>query len=162
PLLWVLPLALYLLTFIIVFSRAGAAVGPAAARLMPMVIVLVLAKMLSGLQMPLPLDLGLHLAAFFVIALVCHGELARTRPSAAFRPEFFLLMSLGGVLGGLFNALVAPVAFDRGLESPIVLALACLLLPAPASSRGVRRSDLLLALLVGALAAGAAWLWGAA
>jgi hypothetical protein len=159
PLLWVLPLALYLLTFIIVFSRGGARVHPLAVQLMPMVIVLVLAKVVSGMQMPLFLDMGLHLTAFFLITMVCHGELARTRPEAAFLTEFYLLMSLGGVLGGLFNALVAPIAFDRGMEYPIVIALACLLLPSATGVRFVRR-DLLVALAAGVLTIGTVWLWG--
>lgn len=71
----------------------------------------------------------LHHLALFVTAMVCHGELARTRPSPAHLTGFYLLMSLGGVLGGLFNALVAPVVFDRIVEYPLVIAFACVLMP---------------------------------
>src|SRR5262249_3098322 len=74
-------------------------------------------------------EIGLHFLAMFVAAMVCHGELARTRPPAAYLTGFYLLMSLGGVLGGVFNALVAPVIFSKVVEYPLVIALACLLLP---------------------------------
>jgi hypothetical protein len=73
--------------------------------------------------------LMLHLGALFIAAMVCHGELARTRPAPRYLTEFYLLMSLGGVLGGLFNALVAPITMDRIWEYPLVLALPCLLIP---------------------------------
>jgi hypothetical protein len=119
PFLWVLPLALYLLTFVIVFARRplishnsilwfhACAGAPFAVGLF-----------VSGNAV---LMVPLHLAAFFVSAMVCHGELARERPRASHLTEFYLLMSLGGVLGGLFASLVAPVIFDRILEYPILL-----------------------------------------
>jgi len=78
---------------------------------------------------PISATIGLHLLALFVVALVCHGELARTRPSPRYLTQFYLLMSLGGVLGGLFNALVAPLLFNSVLEYNVALVLACLLLP---------------------------------
>jgi SAM-dependent methyltransferase len=74
-------------------------------------------------------SLLIHFLALFVAAMVCHGELARTRPAPRYLTGFYLCMSVGGVLGGLFNALVAPVAFDKVVEYPLVIALACLLLP---------------------------------
>src|SRR5262249_31611502 len=90
---------------------------------------------------------------------VCHGELARTRPGARHLTEFYLLMSLGGVLGGLFNALVAPVVFDRGLEYPIVLVLACLLMPAPAAGGRLLPADAVAALAAGLRVAAYHGLW---
>ena len=71
----------------------------------------------------------IHLLLFFVVAMVCHGELVRTRPSGAYLTEFYFWMAAGGVLGGLFNAIVAPFAFNRILEYPLVLVVACLFLP---------------------------------
>ena len=71
----------------------------------------------------------LHLGALFVTAMVCHGELARTRPPTKYLTGFYLLMSLGGVLGGIFNTIVAPQLFDRIWEYPLMMAVACLLLP---------------------------------
>jgi predicted O-methyltransferase YrrM len=72
---------------------------------------------------------ALHFIALFVAAMVCHGELARTRPSTRYLTAFYLCMSIGGVLGGLFNGIVAPIAFSSLVEYPLVIALACLLVP---------------------------------
>ena len=69
----------------------------------------------------------LHLAAFAVVALNCHAQLAQDRPEPARLTEFYFWLSFGGMLGGLFNALVAPVLFDSIAEYPLVLVLACAL-----------------------------------
>ncbi len=215
PLLWVTPLALYLLSFIIVFSHvpawlqwlgltlAGAAVGllllvfswnaeTLAARppwqllarisivlalggglyaswwgwvhrhrdmlhramvllLPPLVLMLLfflLAEPLGLKKIPIAWGLGLHLAALFVVAMVCHGELARDRPAAQYLTGYYLWMSVGGVLGGLFNALAAPVIFSGLVEYPLAMMLACLLAPplGPANETSWgRRFDLILA-----------------
>src|SRR5262249_38450065 len=71
----------------------------------------------------------LELTGFFFVAMYCHGELAQNRPPARHLTEFYLWMSLGGVLGGLFNSLVAPLLFKTAAEYPLVLVLACLLMP---------------------------------
>ena len=81
-----------------------------------------------------PLDnyviaIGVHLATFFLSCLMCHGELARRRPPAIFLTEYYFWLSLGGALGGMFNALAAPLLFDGVYEYPIALVLACLLRP---------------------------------
>ena len=65
----------------------------------------------------------------FIVALVCHGELARSRPPIAHLTIFYLLMSVGGALGGIFNALIAPVVFNGVVEYQVVLVLALLILP---------------------------------
>jgi SAM-dependent methyltransferase len=188
PLLWILPLALYLLSFIFVFSgtffqnllhwlalTAVAAylawetwagigdsspdaaalaklAGCAAAPVLGLLLffnrsqgllhgtwVLLLPVLICAVAVDFDLRhtdtlaeyqvILLHLAALFTASMVCHGELARTRPAPAHLTGFYLLLSLGGVLGGLFNALVAPVVFDHIVEYPLVIALACLLLP---------------------------------
>src|SRR5437867_13367684 len=85
--------------------------------------------MLSEYSLPISCKIVLHLAVLFATAMVCHGELARDRPPTRYLTEFYLWMSFGGVLGGLFNALVAPVVFDSIVEYPLVLVLACLLTP---------------------------------
>jgi spermidine synthase len=146
PLLWVIPLALYLLTFILAFARLPRAFHRLAVALLPVVIiVLVLATTpdetislaafgdwqfrnpLYGLQ--LSSVIMLHLAAFFMAALVCHGELAQTRPSARHLTEYYLWISIGGVAGGIFNAVLAPQLFNRILEYPLIIVVACLLRP---------------------------------
>jgi hypothetical protein len=62
---------------------------------------------------------GLHLTAFFVTALLCHLELARLRPSTGYLTEFYLFLSVGGALGGVFNALLAPIIFEDVIEYPL-------------------------------------------
>lgn len=130
PFLWVLPLALYLLTFVIVFARRP---------LLPRGLVLH-GQLLLGLTLMVALCLGggrgvlgpfaLHLLAFFVTALMCHRELADSRPRAEYLTEFYLWMSLGGMLGGVFNVLLAPVLYDSLVEYPFALVLAFGLRPA--------------------------------
>jgi hypothetical protein len=138
PLLWVLPLALYLLSFILVFSFLRRFLQPLMTLLLPFAVVAVALQSdwVRLFDLHVHQRLALHLAALFVTAMVCHGELARTRPSTRYLTEFYLLMSLGGVLGGLFNALLAPIAFNRVWEYPLILALPCLMMPGFGVSRG--------------------------
>jgi spermidine synthase len=127
PLLWVIPLAIYLLTFILAFARRPPLPHAWMLRALPMAVVLLALVLCVGGSHPAWIPV--HLLAFFVVALVCHGELARDRPPARDLTGFYLALSLGGVLGGLFNALVAPLVFDRIAEYPLVLVLACLVCP---------------------------------
>ena len=157
PLLWVIPLALYLLTFVIVFARRPLIPHRVMVRVQPfLVIPLVLLFAWQSDSTFSWLILGLHLAVFFAIAMVCHGELAQTRPPTAYLTEFYLWMAVGGVLGGLFNALVAPLVFNSIAEYPLVIILACLLRPsrAPEPSPLSRILDFALPLGLGALLAG--------
>lgn len=128
PLFWVAPLALYLLTFVVAFARRPAIPHWLSLKLQ---VVLLLAVALTFFWQikALWLVFALHLGAFFFTALVCHGELAKARPPAARLTEFYFYMSLGGVLGGAFNAFAAPLLFDGVLEYPLMLALAGLLRP---------------------------------
>ena len=128
PLLWVLPLALYLLTFVFVFARRQILPRPAVIRVFPFLVAItgvitVQSEVTLGF-LPLPL----HLATYFLAAMLCHGALAEDRPSARHLTEFYLLMSVGGVLGGLCNAIVAPLLFDTTVEYPFVMVLACVAL----------------------------------
>jgi hypothetical protein len=129
PLLWVLPLGLYLLSFILVFSRLPAGMHRLMVVLLPFLVLLLVLLMLVTLPLPIWCKIVVHLAALFVAAMVCHGELARDRPPTRNLTEFYLWMSVGGVLGGMFNALVAPVIFNGVVEYPVALVLACLLTP---------------------------------
>ena len=156
PLLWVLPLGLYLLSFIAVFSGPGRALHPWMVRLMPVGVLVLVYLMLLRRRPDLVIEIELHLAVFFLIAMVCHGELARQRPEPEHLTEYFLFLSLGGVLGGLLIALLAPLVFTRTLEYPLALAIACLLCPA-AKPTPFNRLDLLLPLCVGILTATIAW-----
>jgi hypothetical protein len=129
PLLWVVPLALYLLTFVIVFSRKPVLSHGLAVRLQPFFLLpLVILMFWGGPGEATPM-FPLHLIVFFLLALVCHGELAARRPSPRHLTEFYLWMSVGGLLGGVFNALVAPQIFDQVHEYPLAIALAVALRP---------------------------------
>ncbi|MEX2560133.1 MAG: fused MFS/spermidine synthase, partial [Pirellulales bacterium] len=79
--------------------------------------------------------------------IVCHGELARDRPDTSHLTEFYLWMSTGGVIGGVFTALLAPKLFPWTLEYPLAMVLACLLCPAPANESAATRWIKLAALL---------------
>jgi hypothetical protein len=129
---WVIPLALYLFTFILVFARWPTVWTKTPHMVVmfvqPCLILFLVLKMIAGLAPPTWAEFLLHLGAFFSTALMCHGELAKDRPSAKHLTEFYFWMSLGGVLGGLFNALFAPIVFQLGLwEYMIAMAFACLL-----------------------------------
>jgi hypothetical protein len=122
PLLWVMPLALYLLTFILAFSSVrfynrvwffpplALAIGCMA---------LLYTQSLSN--WPVQYVIPLYLASLFVVCLACHGEIVARRPAAPFLTRYYLLISLGGALGGGFVALVAPNVFDTYLELPVLL-----------------------------------------
>ncbi|HEV2948382.1 MAG TPA: fused MFS/spermidine synthase [Gemmataceae bacterium] len=131
PLIWVIPLALYLLSFILVFSRLPWWIHSAFRWSMPVLVLVLIFMMMSGIRPSYVKMIPVHLGVFFVVAMACHGELARTRPSPLHLTEFYLWMSLGGVLGGLFNALVAPTIFQSVQEYPLAMILACMLMPGP-------------------------------
>jgi hypothetical protein len=128
PLLWIVPLALYLLTFILVFSRLPAWVHTVLCWTLPVAVLVQTFLMTTSLTGKLGVVVPLHLLTFFVAAMVCHGELARSRPPTQYLTEFYLWLSVGGVVGGLFNALVAPLLFRSVAEYPLALVLACLLM----------------------------------
>ncbi len=144
PLLWVVPLAIYLLTFILVFARRRFVPRRLMTGALPPLALLLLFSLLSGLRTTaVAAVIGLHLVTLFVAAMVCHGELADDRPPSAKLTEFFLWVSLGGVLGGAFNALVAPVVFDTVAEYYLALLAVCLLVPASPTPFGERRGVIL-------------------
>ncbi len=127
PLLWIVPLALYLLTFIVAFARAPGVQPLFLARWMPLVLLIIACTLVTEATEPMELLLCVHLGGFFFISLFCHSRLAADRPSTAHLTEFYLWMSGGGVLGGIFNALIAPVAFSGLVEYPLILVLAAFL-----------------------------------
>jgi hypothetical protein len=136
PLLWVIPLSLYLLSFVVVFARRRLIPGWLPARVLPGAAVLVSLVYLSGASQPAWFLILFHLLFLFAAALVCHGWLADDRPGAAHLAEFYLWLAAGGALGGLFNAIVAPLLFNSVVEYPLVILLASYLRPAYRSERG--------------------------
>src|SRR5216683_6130269 len=139
PLLWVLPLSVYLLTWVLVFQGRPLLPHRWMLKLQPLAIAGVIILLAGGDEANLFVLLGGHLLCFFVIAMACHGELARTRPPAPRLTGFYLALSFGGMVGGLFAGLIAPFSFSWIAEYPILVALAALCRAgdeAPGSRRG--------------------------
>ena len=136
PLLWVIPLSLYLLSFVVVFARRRVIPRGLAERVLPGAAVMLVLVYLSGASQPAWFLILFHLLFLFAAALVCHGRLADERPRAAHLAEFYLWLAAGGALGGLFNAVVAPLVFDSVVEYPLVILLAAYLRPAFRRERG--------------------------
>jgi len=136
PMLWVAPLALYLLTFVIVFQTRPILPHRWMVTAQPALIVLLVAVLAAGLINHIFLTIGLNLLAFFVAAMVCHGELARRRPPPRYLTGFYLWLSLGGVIGGIGAGLVAPKVFSWVAEYPILIVLAILCRPGLAMPMG--------------------------
>jgi hypothetical protein len=130
PLLWIIPLALYLLSFILCFDgrrwyhRAlflrllGLALASMAYALSP-----------SFIALPLSLLIGLFCGGLFICCMFCHGELVRLKPDPAHLTSFYLLIALGSAIGAVFVALVAPHVFNGYYELPVALGLCAVLVP---------------------------------
>ena len=128
PLLWIVPLAVYLATFVHAFARRPLIPHRLLARLVaPSLIALVVLYLFNRTVLAFGVA---HLLVFVLAALYCHGALARLRPPAADLTRYYLLVSTGGLIGGMLVALVAPVVFTDVYEYPITLALVAALLPA--------------------------------
>ncbi|MCI0463703.1 MAG: hypothetical protein L0Z62_42755 [Gemmataceae bacterium] len=133
PLFWVIPLALYLLTFVLVFMRWPVVWTDIPHKIVlyvqPLLLLLLVWMMVRGGGFnPLPAILVCVLC-FFSTALLCHGELARDRPPTRYLTEFYLWMSVGGMVGGIFNGIFAPLIFVGVVELPLALVFAGLLRP---------------------------------
>ncbi len=127
PFLWVAALAIYLLTFVLAFESdrfyrrtifaIAAGIAAPVACMLPA----------ASVSLSLRLQLLLYLATQFIVCMLCHGELARSRPATRYLTAFYLIIAAGGALGGAFVALIAPRVFTEFSEYPIGLAGACLL-----------------------------------
>jgi hypothetical protein len=140
PLLWVVPLAIYLLTYVVAFSgsRPAAVARRAAQRVFPVLGVLVLVALMFEARRPLWLVAVVHLVTFGAAALACHGRLAAERPHPRFLTRFYLCLAFGGALGGVVNSLLAPAVFNSLLEYPIALLLVFFFLPRRAAAAAGR------------------------
>jgi SAM-dependent methyltransferase len=161
PLLWVVPLAVYLASFVVVFSPGGRRLR----RLeRPAVVVAVglAAWLLAGhVEQPVWPVIIAHLVAFFLVCVGLHGMLVDERPPADRLSSFYLALAAGGACGGMFNAVVAPAVFDAHHEFPLAIALAAAVLPAAAAATPGRRRWLIVAapaVVAVCLAAVAPWL----
>ncbi|MBN1909873.1 MAG: fused MFS/spermidine synthase [Pirellulales bacterium] len=162
PFLWVLPLALYLLTFIICFDREKwyqrAVYGP----LLVVAVVGATAVMWVGPDVPFWVQIVVYPGSMFVCCMVCHGEMVRRKPHPRYLTRFYLTVAAGGALGGALVSLVAPVIFSGYLEYPLGLAACCVLFLAglyadPTSAIGRRRTARMKTIMiVGSVASGMA------
>ncbi|MDZ4761215.1 MAG: fused MFS/spermidine synthase [Alphaproteobacteria bacterium] len=128
PFLWAPPLMIYLVTFVIAFSKARILPHSLVLTIAPLAAAMAALMLLGAGPRSIWLAMGADLFALFVIALACHGALNAHRPAAEHLTQFYLFMSLGGVLGGAFNALLAPLLFDSVVEYPLMLVVSLALL----------------------------------
>ncbi len=156
PMLWVLPLSAYLITFILAFGRVRRLSASGLFRMSALLFASTGVAFAIGTSGAIA-GVGSHLFAVFAIGLVCHGRLSHGRPSATRLTEFFMIISIGGVLAGLFNTLVAPLLFTTTVEYPLVVAASVIaVFPARAKRRPMRPVGmiavvgLIIAVLVGA------------
>ncbi len=164
PLLWVVPLALYLLTFVVAFgparNREEWGVRPGMGALIAIVLVSGAVWFWARGGMGLPDSrwflVAADLAVLTVAGLVCLGRVAKDRPTPGRLAEFYFWIALGGAMGGVFNTLVAPVLFTDPLEYPLALALLAFVVASGKreGEDGFRWSDLGLGLLPGLLVFG--------
>lgn len=123
PLLWVVPLALYLVTFILCFERERAYRLPLyAALFIAVVVCFAIARAVPGLKESLPAQLAVSAALVFVGCMICHGELAQMRPAPRHLTGFYLTVAAGGALGGLLVGVAAPLLLPNYFELDIALA----------------------------------------
>ena len=128
PLLWVIPLLLYLLTFVLAFTKKRFASAALLNRAMVVAALIVTLILCSGATEPTWILILANLGFFFVAALVCHTQLADDRPSVRHLPEYYLWIAIGGALGSIFNVLIAPILFTSIVEYPLAIVIACMLL----------------------------------
>jgi hypothetical protein len=166
PVLWMVPLSIYLCTFILAFSdRLKNVPQPFWGRWFPAVVLAVLLTLLIEATEPLWLIISLHLLGLFWIAMLCHTELAHARPPVAQLTTFYLCIAAGGAIAGFFNAIVAPQIFQTVAEYPLMLAVAAFVRPATrrkkseqhASGKVALLLDCLLPVALAVLAAGLAF-----
>jgi len=129
PLIWIIPLALYLLTFILAFGNKQFIKLPWTSFLFPTALLALGAFVILSPPISVWVTISLHLLVFFLAALVSHQRLAQSRPPVSKLPEYFLWIAVGGVLGGIFNALLAPLLFSTPYEYPAAIILALLVRP---------------------------------
>lgn len=129
PLIWVVPLALYLLTFTLAFGPRRILTRRRCARLLPFLLIATVGTLALHASGPLWFIAPLHLATFFVGAMVCHGELAADRPPSSHLTEFYLWLALGGAIGSSISGLLAPLILPGFAEYPLAIVVGAMCLP---------------------------------
>ncbi len=131
PLAWILPLSIYLISFIIAFSRVPSSLLRALALIAPLFVIVTLTLVASDTAIirtstvgsNINVGMSIHLITLFILCTACHGLLAIDRPAPAFLTQYYLTVSVGGVIGSAFNTLMAPALFTESLEYPLVLSI---------------------------------------
>jgi len=139
PLLWVIPLAVYLLTFVVAFARRPIVRPGTAGWVLAVLASALVMSLFSVFPLPIWALVLLHVSTLFFGGVVAHGRLAADRPAPKRLTDFYVMLSVGGVLGGVFNALLAPRLFDSLFEYPLALVLVLLLRPAKRPGSAVSR-----------------------
>ena len=155
PFLWLVPLALYLLTFILAFARRVRITSARVSRLLPVILLGFFPLVAAGVVAPPGLNwivIGAHVVLLFAGALLCHTRLADSRPGTRQLTEFYFWVALGGVLGGMFTAILAPAIFSSVFEYPLLVAALPFFLGGKSE-----RSDLVIAIAI-ALAIVVTWI----
>ncbi len=155
PLLWIIPLTVYLFSFVVVFSRWNDKSHAWFVRLQPVFLIPFVAyAFINPADLPYWMYLFFHVIAFFFAIMVCHGELAAQRPHSSHLTTYYLIMSFAGMLGGMFNTFVAPFVFNGIYEYPLMIIAALLLRPSlkklSLPEIGMQLIDPLLLLIIGA------------
>jgi len=131
PLFWIVPLGLYLLTFVVAFSPRFRLPMPAAGVVLSLLLIAAAAEVREGPRLFGQWIFPLHLAVLVAVGLLCHAQLSQSRPDRSRLTEYYFFIALGGCCGGLFNGIVAPLVFDSIAEYPFALVLAAFLVPDP-------------------------------
>jgi hypothetical protein len=141
PLLWVVPLALYLLTFVLTFgsNRFYGRKG-----LLPWLVSVLawMAYSITAVTLNIQYAIPLYLVGLFLCCMACHGELAQRRPAPAYLASFYVWIAFGGALGGAFVVIIAPSLFDTFLELPVLLLAVAVLSLAPLWRSAGTRADI--------------------
>src|SRR5262249_46163438 len=127
PFLWMAPLSLYLLSFILCFEYERSYIR---GLWMPILLVgagVTVAVLRIGIWVPMLVQLAVHLVTLFAACMVCHGEVARHQPDSRHLTSFYLWVSAGGAAGGAFTGVLAPAVFPDLWELPLALVAACVL-----------------------------------
>jgi hypothetical protein len=142
PLFWIIPLALYLLTFVIAFSPRVRISIPRSGVVLGLLLLVATAEFHEGAVLFGRVSFAIHLAVLTSVGLLCHGRLAADRPHRSRLTEYYLWIALGGCLGGVFNALLSPLIFNSIAEYPLAIALATFLVPDPTRAEMTSRARL--------------------
>src|SRR5215471_11602129 len=145
PFLWILPLAIYLLTFIVAFSqRLRFGSQRRVSRLIPVILLAMFPVVSADVIAPPGLNwilIAFHLVLLYAGALLCHARLAETRPHSQYLTEFYFWVALGGVLGGVFTAILSPILFPTTLEYPILVAAVAFLRSGPGKKEEIAQTE---------------------